>query len=996
MTNTLRFGPPIGAAGVVIYQSTKANQSVTSQYGAAAMYGILKRGPMGKAIPVRGAKMYQEIFGDPADSSWHQFSNSDHLTPDAVEGFYAAGGDQATLFVTRLALDGKARKASVTIPGRNGLPVLKISAANEGQWGGTRTKIPATPVVAATVRTLTLVVPGLLANEYRGGDISISGLNRTYKIVSNTAASAGTNEAVFTVASQFNLFADGVTGPTPLVGTVNYSKYIAKAGTISYAVKSPLTGTVTISDTLVIGTGTAFTTELSVGDNIYWGTQRLVVESIANDTALTITTSVGSATGVSLQRDNLNLTGTGTAFIADYAVGDTIAVPSGAGYLARKIVSIASATSLKLESGFPSALVAATAYKPSFELTGTGTAFTGAMIGSYLVDPFRSTGAVEIVAVNSPTSLTVRSAFSRDFTGISIAKQSKLATVDLRPVIATDGLAVSISQGVRLPETHFSMSVFFNGRQVMQLDDLSLDPADKYFVEDAVAVANVAYDDGNEALASYITAENLWTSAYTTEQGADVRPSSGNGSILAVEANKIFTVAPLEYEQLSGELLYPSAYTDPSSYYRINTASSPVDAAGDFNSVGAAVTGNRTTFTTDFVAGDYLYNSVSKTARKILSVNSDSSMTLVSGFPANASALVPTKCGYVSVSINTDLSVVTVAGTEFVLSVRKYLSGGYDGNTSSLNNSYWLKYADPDLNHLENAATAVSAGFIRVICPGVSDSSIQRGFVDYCNARAYEYRVEFASYMKAAQAEAFIRNEIGLSDAIVAAFPSYGYSNDPVVSNRDRLTPITGDILGSESRKAISDLGYHRMVAGISNSLPTRIKRLSSKIDSREEANLNQRGIQPIKKVDGQFCIWGIRAPSVSEQYKFINTSRIQKNLIRVLRESTALLQQLFELNEPNTVTQLIFILNSYAAKEYDKGVFTKYLPFADAAVIGNIANSTADTRKSLIASLIDLQNGKLSLSFTYTPSGLLELIEVFVTPDPTAGKFGAGANTAF
>jgi hypothetical protein len=960
------------------------------------MYGITKRGPMGKAVPVRGVKQYQEIYGDPGDNNWHLFANSDHLMPDAIDGFYAAGGDQATLLVTRLDLDGKARKAELTINGRNGLPVLKISAANEGRWGGTRSKIAATPVTAATIRTLTLVVPGLLANEYRGGSISMTGINKTYKVVSNTAAAAGNNEAVFTVAAQFNLFNDGVTGPVPLAGTTSYTKFAAKTGTVAYALKSPLTGAVEIADRLIVGTGTLFATELSVGDNIYWGTQRLVVESIANDTTLTITEAVGSASGITLQRDNLNLVGTGTLFTAEYAVGDSVSVASGATYVSRKIAAITSATALKLESGFATALTAAPVFKLSLDVTGVGTAFTAALIGTYLVDPYRSTGAVKVTAVTSPTALTVSAPFSKNFAGIALSRQSQLAEVTLDPEVATDGLSVSISQGIRLPETHFSMSVFYNGRQVMYLEDLSLDPADKYFVEDVVSVSNVAYDDGNEVLPLYITAENLWTSAYTTAIGSDVRPSSGNGGVLAVAANKIYTVADIEYAKLSGELLYPSAYDAPSSYYRINSAQAPVVGSGTYNTVAAAVTGTGTVFTTDFAAGDYLYNSASKTAKKILSVNSDTSMTLVEAFTSNASGLVATKCGYIAVSINTDLATATTVGTEFVLSVRKYLAGGYDGNTSNLNNNYWLKYADPDLNHLETAAAAISAGLVRVICPGVSDSAIQRGFADYCGAKAYEFRIEFPSYMNAAQAESFIRNDIGRSDAIVAAFPSYGYSNDPLISNRDRLTPLTGDIVGSESRKAIAEQGYHKMVAGIGNNLPTRIKRLSAKIDAREEANLNQRGIQPVKKVDGRFCIWGIRAPSVNEQYKFINSSRIQKNLIRVFRESTALLQQLFELNEPNTVSQLIFILNAYASKEYDKGVFTRYLPFTDAVNVRNLAGTNVDSNQTLIASLIDLQNGKLSLSFGYTPSGLLELIEVYVTPDATAGKFGAGANTAF
>lgn len=1001
MSQTLRFGPPIGSAGVVIYQNTRDNQSVTSQYGAAAMFGITKRGPMGKAIPVRGSKQYHEIFGDPGDKSWHLFADSDHLTPDAIDGFFAAGGDSATLFLTRLELDGKARKSELTINGRNGLPVLKITAANEGRWGGTRSKIAATPITAATVRTLTIVAPGLLANEYRGGTIAIVDgnlnytANRSYTIVSNTAA-ATNDEAVFTVAAQFNLLNDGVAGPVPMFGTSSYTTYTAKTGTIAYALRKSLTGTVNITDRLVIGTGTLFTTELSVGDNIYWGTARFVVESIAGDTALTLTSSAGSATGISLSHDNLTVTGTGTLFTTEYAVGDSLVVQSGGSYVSRKIKAIGTITSLTLESGFPTVLTAAPLFKLSLTVTGTGTAFNSTMIGSYVVDPYRSTTAVKITGVASSTSLTISAPFSRNFTNISLSEQAQMAEITLAPALESDGLAVSISQGVRLPETHFSMAVYFNGRQVMQLNDLSLDPADQYFVEDAVAVANVAYDDGAESIPMYITATNLWTSAYTTEMGADVRPSSGNGGVLAVEGNKLYTVAAIDYTKLAGELLYPSAYESPSNYYRIAAATAPVTGSGTYNSSGATIFGTGTLFSADFAAGDYLYNSALDAAVKIQSINSDVSMTLVNAFASSVSGLVPVKAGWIAASINTNLSASTVVGDEFILSVRKYLTGGYDGNTATLNNNYWLKYADPDLNHLETAASAVNAGLVRVICPGVSDSSIQRGFAEYCNLRAYEYRVEVPSYMNANQAESFLRNEIGKNDAITIAFPSYGYSNDPLVSNRDRLTPLNGDILGGESAKAISDGGYHKMLAGLSYSLPSRIVRLAATIDAREEANLNQRGIQPIKKVDGRFCIWGIRAPSTSEQFKFINCSRIQKNLIRVFRESTSLLGQLFQLNEPNTITQLVFILNDYASKEFDKGVFTRFLPFVDAVKVSDLANISGDTNKSLIASLIGVENGKLSLAFVYTPSGLLELIEIYVTPDAAAGKFGAGANTAF
>jgi hypothetical protein len=999
MAQRLRLGPPVGAAGVVIYQDPESNSNVSSQYGSAAVYGITKRGPMGVAVPLRGKQAYQEMFGDRLNPTWHLFKNSDHLVPDWVDGFFGNGGGDATLLVTRLQLDGKAKRSELILNGRNGQPVLKIKAANEGRWAGGDISIPVSSIVAATSRTFTVIAPGILAGQLREGFATFSASSKKYAIISNTAADATTGEVVFTVGSQYNLIADGISGPVPLVGTATYVSKPAIVGTVAYAPKTALTGVANITGKVLNGTGTLFTTELAIGSTIYRGTEARTVESISSDATLTVSEDFSvDTTGSSLQTAGLTVVGTGTAFTTDFTVGATIFVDIAGVKQGRKIAAITSATSLKLTSGFTAAIAAGSvAYSQSTTITGVGSAFVAAInVGDYIIDPYRSGQVTRVTAIPSATSLTIATPFNRDFAAATISKQNQVVGVDYlsKP---EDGLSITVGQGVRKPETHFSMSVLFNGATVLQVDDLSLERGDPDYVVSKLLSANAGYDDGTTVYAKYVEAEVLWNSAYTTAPGSDVRPSLGNGKVLALSPTRLYSVAELDYNRISGTLVYPDIYGSPSSYFRAADAKAPAILTGTFSSVGTAVTGVATSFTTDLMAGDYLYDPASKSVRKIQQVDSDTSLVLIEAFAANVVAgTVGSRAGWISVSNAADLSAVAAVGSEFITIVDKKLSGGYDGDTASLRSTYWTRYADLDANHLETTAGAQGLGLVRVACPGVDSPDIQRAFASYCLQRAYEFRVEIPSYMSDVEAERYVRISVGKSDAIAVAYPSYGFAADPDGNGNDRFTTTTGDIMGGESALAISASGYHKMYAGVKASLSPRIKRMVYPLTPIQEARLNERGIQPVKIVNGTIVVFGGRAPSASEQYEFIHTSRIQKNLVRFLRESVPILEQLFEPNDSATVKQLLFILNKYSEIEYAKGVFSDYLPLTDSVDIYDISAVASSGSTSVLTSLIQSENGKISINFKYIPAGITELIELFVSPDRVVTKFGNAVNTAF
>jgi hypothetical protein len=285
-----------------------------------------------------------------------------------------------------------------------------------------------------------------------------------------------------------------------------------------------------------------------------------------------------------MMRDNKTVTGVGTAFTTDLNVGDTIYATIGGARQGRKIEAITSATVLTLTSGFTAALSAGTQIEQQgLTVTGTGTTFTAQVqVGDYIVDPLRAGEAIKVMAIPTATSLKIEKPFSSDFTDVSLAKQSKRATVKLLQPIG-EGLTVETALGESRPETHFSLRVFFNNSQVLHIPDASLDPNDPLFVDTVVSdtVGNVAYRSSGENILAWIRARSLWTSTYTTAEDSDVRPIAGS-KILALTQTRLYTVIDLDYTKTIGSSLYISPYDQYRNLIRIKEAYAPVDLEGSF------------------------------------------------------------------------------------------------------------------------------------------------------------------------------------------------------------------------------------------------------------------------------------------------------------------------------------------------------------------------------------------------------------------------------
>lgn len=1003
----IRFGPVPGAAGVSVLEKTGSSALPDPRFGTIAMAGVLRRGPEDVWVPVNSRAAYDMLYGDPANSRWHLYPRAEHLMPDAVDGFFSNGGSDGMLWALRLGLDGSTRAAEKVIKNRMGTPVLKIEAANGGQWGGKGNFIAETPVTFATTRTFTVVAPDVKPNEFIGAKAVFSSVTgRQYEIQANTGA-FDTGEAIFTVGAQYDLFADGVSGPVALSGIASYTLRTDLTGTIAFPLRNTVTGTVNINNTVVTGVGTAFSSEIAIGDTIYFEGEARTVLSVSSDTTLTIdaafTTAVAS--GASIEIPNLVVAGTGTAFDTELAVGSVIYVEIDGDLEPRTVASIESAESLTLTSGFTATVTAGTlASTDNYKITGSvdpgsETAFLSDVIaGQFIIDPNRASHALKVVEVVSDSELIVEGQFTSDFIDMQLTKQTQRVELTLEGAI-DEGLAVEIGQGQRYPQTHFSLIIYFNGSEVMRINDASLDPADSLYVENVVREANTGYSQGDADYPIWIKATNLWASEYTTNPGTDVRPANGSGQVLALTPTRIYTIAEFDYDRVIGRYLYPNPYFEqlgqPRNVFRVTQAKSPLVLDGQISSIGTTVSGVSTLFETQIATGDYIYDPNSNTARKVRVVTSDTELQLETAFPANVPADTESiRLGYVGVDRGYDLTRQTALNHYYLVQYPESLEKGYDGDLGSLIPWHYTQHFDVDRNTLENATWGRNLGLIRVAIPGVSDTVVQKAAVTYCEAKAYEFRGEIPSmYKNAASVEAFLKDQFGLSNMATLIFPTYVWISNPLGLG-DRQISIVGDVMGGETRASAAADGYHVPFAGTAAKL-NRIVRMPAALTSSDEAILGPAGIQQIIKEQGNWVVWDVMSPAIDDIFRMTHIRRIQSNMVRVFREAQTLRNLLFTPNNPETQEELRMVLANYLRREYQKGVINRLYAYKQVVFLQVGSNTgTAIANDASVDALVANVGGELAAEIRFVPAGVVRNINIGLGPQVLSVAVGSTVQT--
>lgn len=211
-----------------------------------------------------------------------------------------------------------------------------------------------------------------------------------------------------TMSSQVTLL-PGVTltSPSATAATGTITTRVAKTGTITVQVNR--TGTVSYANStgLVTGSGTAFTTELAVGDQLFNSVDGQfigIVKTIHSDNSLSLRNfALVNGSGQSFRTRNAVCTGAGTTFDTELSVGDRLFKDDGT-YLGT-VAGIASATLLTLEARDAVAASSVAFFGTSATVTGSGTSFNISLAGKMLISNNATLGIVQ--SVESATSLTL-------------------------------------------------------------------------------------------------------------------------------------------------------------------------------------------------------------------------------------------------------------------------------------------------------------------------------------------------------------------------------------------------------------------------------------------------------------------------------------------------------------------------------------------------------------------------------------------------------------
>jgi hypothetical protein len=489
---------------------------------------------------------------------------------------------------------------------------------------------------------------------------------------------------------------------------------------------------------------------------------------------------------------------------------------------------------------------------------------------------------------------------------------------------AGKAISILIGDGEEKPDTEFSISVYVDGAFVKKYGNLSTNPSDSRYW-----VSLINNDDGNDE----IEAVDLWTGAHT----AAVRPANKYGiidtagitdtvltsvihdfTVTVGDATPTFALGTTTDSHLAQKLTITMTAADTGSVVSDKLgAVGTVTVGTEFDNTDCkwvppfTITDGGTTLETDDVMvinykpfvldsliGGYLYpDKVNASSTRYRIVDNDHKT--------------------ITVADGSDMTSVAEAADEYMVVAPLEMSGGKDGNAGVIDSSYTQQAWDVDDSPF-NRLFGRNMGLIKYATPGVTSTAVQKAGVAYAEAKNHQYRYEITSAtVTEAGAITYINDTLGRSDFAVVAFPSYGTVPDPLSSEgKTKTVTLTGMIHGREARIAADYDGYHKAEAGIDAKLPKLLDIPTSDAILNEEL-LNPAGIAIIKKVKGNFIIWGDRTVHSDPTWKWKHQRETMSYYEHVLQESFDWI--IFMINDRTTESLAISALNSFFLPEYAK-----------------------------------------------------------------------------
>jgi hypothetical protein len=489
---------------------------------------------------------------------------------------------------------------------------------------------------------------------------------------------------------------------------------------------------------------------------------------------------------------------------------------------------------------------------------------------------------------------------------------------------AGKAVSIMIGDGEEKPDTEFSISVYVDGAFVKKYGNLSTNPSDSRYW-----VSLINNDDGNDE----IEAVDLWTGAHT----AAVRPANKYGIIdTAGITDTVLTSIIHDFAVTTGDAnpsITLGTTTDSYLAQKLTITMTAADTGNvvsdKFGAVGTVTVG------TPYDNTDYKWippftitdGTPTLDTADVIVINYKPFVldSLIGGYlypdKVNASStryrIVDNDHKTITVADGSDMTSVAAAADEYMVVAPLEMSGGKDGNASVDSTSYSQQAWDVD-NSPFNRLFGKNMGLIKYATPGVTTTAVQKAGVAYAEAKNHQYRYEITSdTITEAGAITYVNDTLGRNDFAVVAFPSYGTVPDPLSNEgKTKTVTLTGMIHGREARIAADYDGYHKAEAGIDAKLPKLLDIPTSDAILNEEL-LNPAGIAIIKKVKGNFIIWGDRTVHSDPTWKWKHQRETMSYYEHVLQESFDWI--IFMINDRTTESLAISALNSFFLPEFAK-----------------------------------------------------------------------------
>jgi phage tail sheath protein FI len=286
----------------------------------------------------------------------------------------------------------------------------------------------------------------------------------------------------------------------------------------------------------------------------------------------------------------------------------------------------------------------------------------------------------------------------------------------------------------------------------------------------------------------------------------------------------------------------------------------------------------------------------------------------------------------ITAAAGSDMTAVGATDDEFLVEASAEMAGGRDGIADLTDADYTEQAWDTSLS-VFNRIVNKNLGIIKFATPGVTSTSVQKAGKAYAEAKNHQYRYEApASIVTEEAALDYFNDTLGRSDFAVCAWPSYGSVADPEAEgDKLKVIPLTGMIHGREARMAADWDGYHKAEAGEDATLPALLDIPTGDAVLNEEL-LNPSGVNVIKKIKGNYVIWGDRTLNVDPTWKWKHQREQMSYYEHVLQENFGWI--IFSINDAISDKSALVALRAFFKPEWQPKRALRGDKFEQAAII--------------------------------------------------------------